>query len=56
VQDLLKRTPQLRPDWAKAIIAASERRGIPLPIAQNSPTLQQILGAIAETVQPASAQ
>jgi L,D-transpeptidase ErfK/SrfK len=34
------------PDWTRAIAAASERRGIPAPIAPGSPPLNQILDQI----------
>ena len=49
VQDLLKQTARVGPpDWSKAMATASERRGIPAPIARGSPPLNQILERIKE--------
>lgn len=49
VQSLLKNAMRSGPpDWARAIAAASERRGIPAPIAPGSPPLGRILDQIKE--------
>jgi L,D-transpeptidase ErfK/SrfK len=48
VQMLLKRTGRSGPpDWAKAMRIASERRGIPLPIAPAAQTSDEILRQLA---------
>jgi L,D-transpeptidase ErfK/SrfK len=49
VQNLLKNAMRSGPpDWVRAIAAASERRGIPAPIAPGSPPLSRILDQIKE--------
>ena len=52
VQYLLKGAMRSRPpDWAKAIATASDRRGIPAPIAPGSQPLNEILDQIKEASQ-----
>jgi L,D-transpeptidase ErfK/SrfK len=52
VQYLLKGAMRSKPpDWAKAIATASERRGIPAPIAPGSQPLNEILDQIKKTSQ-----
>jgi len=52
VQYLLKEAMRSRPpDWAKAIATASDRRGIPAPIAPGSQPLNKILDQIKEASQ-----
>ena len=50
VQTLLKHGMRAGPpDWTKAVRTASERRGIPIPIAPGSPSLDQLLQTIPQT-------